>query len=280
MSRTNLNTSPKIAIQAINNKIDGLEKIIMQYEENKSDLHAFEDWKNDVKKTLDQIFSERAISRDFFMETKVFLNKFSEIDTINKIQDACKKAKVFLEHLKSNIESGVYLTETNDDSIDKTMASIIIRRILKNFHMHMKAMYQDAVHGNGKIKKDDLDHIRIGNEYDVQRIVYSLIKPIFPYARLEKFDDAGYNSVRYDITLDEYGIVIEVKCTRPNMTERKITEELGADSFHYKADYLFLFIFDKEKIIKDSEVFAKAFTRKKQDFDKELETIIIQEITF
>ncbi|MFD2615842.1 PD-(D/E)XK nuclease domain-containing protein [Terrilactibacillus laevilacticus] len=279
MSITNLNKSPKLAIQEINKKIDDLEKVMKLYELNKGNLSLFEDWKSDVKNTLDQMFSEKSISKDFLNETIVFVNKFSETDTTNKVNNAYKKAIVFLENLKSNIESGIYLSEI-DDSIDRSVAIIIIRRILLNFYMHIKAMYQNDVHGNGKIKKDDLDKIRIGNEYDVQRILYSLIKPIFPYARLEVFDDAGYNSVRYDIILDEYGIVIEVKCTRPSMTEHKITEELGADSFHYKADHLFLFIFDKEKVIKDPKVFEKAFNRKKNDFGKELETIVIQEVTF
>jgi len=64
------------------------------------------------------------------------------------------------------------------------------------------------------------------------------------------------------------------------MTERNLTEELGADSFHYKADHLFLFIFDKVKLIKNPDAFEKAFNRKKHDFGKELETVIIQEIIF
>ncbi|MTT31570.1 hypothetical protein GMB86_06020 [Terrilactibacillus sp. BCM23-1] len=277
---TNLNKSPKIAIQEINKKINDLEKVIKLYEQNKGNLSIFEDWKSDVRNTLDQMFSEKSIGKDFLRETNVFVNKFSETDTSNKVNNAFKKAMVFLENLKSNIESGIYLSEINGDSIDRTLAIIIIRRILLNFYVHIKAMYQNDVHGNGKIKKDDLDKIRIGNEYDVQRILYSLIKPIFPYTRLEVFDDVGYNSVRYDIILEEYGIVIEVKCTRPSMTERKITEELGADSFHYKADHLFLFVFDKEKIIKDPKVFERAFNRKKNDFGKELETIVIQEVTF
>ncbi|WP_338078416.1 PD-(D/E)XK nuclease domain-containing protein [Anoxybacteroides rupiense] len=54
--------------------------------------------------------------------------------------------------------------------------------------------------------KEDLDKTKIENEHDVQRMLYSLIRPIFPDARLEVVDDAGYASVRYDIVLDEYGI--------------------------------------------------------------------------
>ncbi|MGP3610309.1 hypothetical protein [Anoxybacteroides rupiense] len=51
-----------------------------------------------------------------------------------------------------------------------------------------------------------MDKTKIENEHDVQRMLYSLIRPIFPDARLEVVDDAGYASVRYDIVLDEYGI--------------------------------------------------------------------------
>lgn len=97
---------------------------------------------------------------------------------------------------------------------------------------------------------------------------------------MEVVDDAGYNSVRYDIVLNEYDIVIEVKCTRESMTERKLTEELGADSFHYKSDNLFLFVFDRIRLIKNPDAFEKSFNRKKQDIGKVIETIIIQEVTF
>lgn len=41
-----------------------------------------------------------------------------------------------------------------------------------------------------------------------------LIKPIFPLARLEVPSVAEYNSVRYDICIDEYDVAIEVKCSR------------------------------------------------------------------
>lgn len=141
-------------------------------------------------------------------------------------------------------------------------------------------MYQDEVHGNGTIKKIDLDRIKLGNEYDVQRVLYALLRPVFPLARLEVADDTGYHSRRYDITLEEYGIVIEVKCTRESMTERKLIEELGSDSFHYKADYLFLFVFDRVKLIKNEDVFANSFKREQQVYGKEIEAIIVQETYF
>ncbi|NFQ66369.1 hypothetical protein FDG00_01795 [Clostridium sporogenes] len=145
--------------------------------------------------------------------------------------------------------------------MDVNSALIIIRRILQNFYKHIQVMYQEEVHGNGRIKKKDLDAIQLGNEYDVQRILYSLIRPIFPTARVEVSDDAGYKAIRYDIKIDEYNIVIEVKCTRKSMTERNLTEELGSDAFHYNADYVFFFIYDKENIIKNVDAFIRNYKR-------------------
>lgn len=280
MVKIKINKDPNIAIDEINHKIDELEKFISLHEQKKTVLDVFGNWRIDVKRELDGTFSEQIISKDFLIETKVLLNKFSDYENVNKIGDVLYKGKGYLENLIIDIESGKYSRKDNNDPIEKTTAVIIIRRILKNFYKHIEAMYQDGVHGNGKIKKEDLNRIKIQNEYDVQRVLYSLIRPIFPETRLEVVDDAGYNSMRYDIVLEEYKIVIEVKCTRANLTERKLTEELGADSFHYKTDNLFLFIFDKAKIIKNPDVFSKAFKREKIDYDKDLETIVIQEVNF
>ena len=278
MNNVTLLKEANVAIEEINYKIDDLENIVNQDYRKKQTLIEFDTWRFAVGRLLDEVFSEKTVSKEFLKETKVLLNKFSDAENANKIDIALDKAKSYLKRLNDDIVSGIYVK--NNDSIDKTAALTIIRKILRNFHKHIEAMYQDEVHGNGNIKKVDLDKIRIGNEYDVQRILYSLIRPIFPEARLEAVDDAGYNSVRYDIVLNEYDIVIEVKCTRENMTERKLTEELGSDSFHYKADYLFLFIFDRIRLIKNSDAFEKSFNREKQDVGKEIETIIIQEVTF
>jgi hypothetical protein len=134
------------------------------------------------------------------------------------------------------------------------------------------------VHGNAKLKNVDLRRIQIGNEYDVQRILYALIRPIFPEARMEVTEDAGYKSVRYDIYLDDFNLAVEVKCTRANMTERNLTEELGADAFHYKTEHLLLFIYDKEGIVVNTDAFKKSFKRDRSKFGKNIETFIIQPI--
>ena len=56
----------------------------------------------------------------------------------------------------------------------------------------------------------------------------------------------------------------------------KLTEEIEADIVHYKADYIFFYIYDKEKIIKDRHAFESNFNR---SFDgKEVRIIILQPV--
>lgn len=58
-------------------------------------------------------------------------------------------------------------------------------------------------------------------------MLFSLIRPLFPEARVEIYADGGYKGYRYDIYFDNYETVIEVKCSRPKMTERELTEQHG-----------------------------------------------------
>jgi hypothetical protein len=137
-------------------------------------------------------------------------------------------------------------------------------------------MYETNVHGKAHITKEKLDAIKIGNEYDVQRILYSIVKPIFPEARLEVSDDAGYGTIRYDIIIEKYNVAIEVKCSRPSMTERLLREELGSDAFHYKYSNIFFFLYDKDKIVKNKTAFIENYSKVYDN--KPIETIIIQPI--
>ncbi|MBS5141703.1 MAG: hypothetical protein ACLT5W_07085 [Ruminococcus sp.] len=53
-------------------------------------------------------------------------------------------------------------------------------------------------------------------------------------------------------------------------------EEIEADIVHYKADNIFFYIYDKEKIIKDRHIFKISFNR---SFDgKEVRVIILQPV--
>ncbi|WP_338018887.1 hypothetical protein [Brevibacillus agri] len=144
----------------------------------------------------------------------------------------------------------------------------------------MQEMYQKPVHRKGTLAKADLQKIVLGNEYDVQRMLYSLIRPIFPEARVEIYEDGGYKSYRYDIFFDDYETVIEVKCSRPSMQERELTEQIGSDAFHYQEKYIYLFIYDKHRVIANVDAFSKAYSKSLNTHEKQIETVIIQPISF
>lgn len=74
-------------------------------------------------------------------------------------------------------------------------------------------------------------------------------------------EDTGYNTVRVDIALDAKN-VIEVKCTRKGMSQKKLVEEIGADMVHYSAECIYFFIYDKEKIIENPLNFKSIYEKK------------------
>ena len=125
---------------------------------------------------------------------------------------------------------------------------------------------------------DELKKIQIGNEYDLQRMLYALLVPIFPLIRQEAESDNGYGGVRADLYLEEYDLIIETKCTRASMIEKKLLEELGADRFHYKAKTVFFFVYDKKNIIKNPDVFKAAFVREQEKNGKNIKVIVLQPV--
>lgn len=88
--------------------------------------------------------------------------------------------------------------------------------------------------------------------------------------------DNGYSGIRADLYLASYDVTIEIKYTRESMSEKQLTEELGADAFHYKTKNLYLFIYDKEDIIKNPEAYQMAFYRSYDKFGKNVKGFIIK----
>lgn len=233
----------------------------------------FQLWKSQIL----QVCDSSGISKELILSIRHTLhfseNKFSESESIENLKRVIADTIGVLQYIiypAKQVLSPILL--------DEKSALIVVRSILNNFHLHIKAMYKDVVHGNGTLNKTDLDKIKLGNEYDVQRMLYSLLKPIFLNARLEVHGDGGYLGIRYDIELPDYDAVIEVKCTRGSMTERSLCEQMGADIYHYKARKLFFYIYDKEGVIKNTDAFKENYTNELKDSNRSIETYITQVI--
>lgn len=89
-----------------------------------------------------------------------------------------------------------------------------------------------------------------------EALLYAYLKPLFPQIRDEVSEDAGYKTVRPDFIIDEYHM-IEVKCTRKNMTEKQLLEQIEADITHYDYKNIYFYIYDKDHIIDNASAFKK-----------------------
>lgn len=244
---------------------------------NLEDINTIkQEFKEVIKRIADIITSKDVLDR---LKTKAIYqeNEYSKERTEENILKAKIRVIEYLEDILNDVKNKFNDLIDYNNEFSQESAILAVKKILNNFYMHIKVMYEEPVHGRAGITKENLDNIKIVNEYDVQRMLYSLIKPIFPEARLEVSTDTGFSTVRFDIFIEKFSIVIEVKCSRPSMTERKLTEEIGSDIFHYKFTNIFFFIYDKEKIIKNSTAFKNTYST---SFDqKNIDTVIIQPIT-
>lgn len=265
---------------SMNIQLNALQKISDQIndpdQKNVNKMNdEFQCWIDETAALLRRLCEDKSISSQFRFKSHYSPNQFSERESKAELRDAISRAQHFLK----SIDWDTKLGEAGQGSqLSLQTVIYILKQILHHFNQHLQIMYHDPVQEKGTIHKNDLDRIRIGNEYDLQRILFSLIKPVFLTARREVPVDAGYDSMRYDILLDDYDLAIETKCSRPSMSERQLTEEIGADITKYPVEHLFFFIYDKDRIIRNKEVFERNFTKSHKEVGKEVETIVLQPV--
>ena len=229
-------------------------------------LREYADWKNEVQIYLRKNRFPKEIQDERKVKGHFTVNEFSEIESIKSIKTATEDILRILENLDM---------EVSDDLSEETV-KLIIERILSHVNVYLKSMYYDKTHQKSTFSEEILHQITIKNEYDIQHILYSLLRAVFPEIRRGVNGDNGYSGTRADLYLEQYDITIEIKCTRKGMSEKQLTEELGADAFHYKIKNLYLFIYDREDIIKNPEAYQMAFYRSYDKFGKNVKGFIIK----
>lgn len=172
------------------------------------------------------------------------INEYSDKETMDNLDSARNRVIAYLEQIMTG-----------------SPADERLLTILENYYLFLEALLERPPHGRGGIQTEQLSGLKIQNEYDVQHLLYAYLKPIYPLARAEVSEDTGYGTVRTDIFLDSQH-VIEVKCTRGSMPQKKLIEELEADMVHYHAEHIYFFIYDKEKIIENPQLFRKIYETK------------------
>lgn len=171
-------------------------------------------------------------------------NEYSEKETRSNLDAARKRVMEYLEQIMTGSPA--------DDNL---------LTVLDNYYLFLEALLERPPHRRGGIQKEQLAGLKIQNEYDVQHLLYAYLKPLYPLARAEVSEDTGYGSVRADISLDSEH-VIEVKCTRGSMPQKRLIEEIEADMVHYHAEHIYFFIYDREKIIENPQLFRDIYENK------------------
>ena len=172
------------------------------------------------------------------------VNEYSDKETMRNLDAARNRVIAYLEQIM-----------TASPADDRLLT------ILDNYYLFLEALLERPPHRRGGIQNEQLSGLKIQNEYDVQHLLYAYLKPLYPLARAEASEDTGYGTVRADILLDSEH-VIEVKCTRCSMPQKKLIEEIEADMVHYHAEHLYFFIYDKEKIIQNPQLFRNIYENK------------------
>lgn len=223
-------------------------------------------WCSRVRISMEKAGFVNRVQEEIKVKMHYMENEYSDMDTLNSLKKSLNSVIQTLE------EKTVLLEKSTDGQVELKL----IEKMLSNFYMYYRAMYKEAIHKRGTLKAEHLNAICIGNEYDLQRMLYSILLPIFPTLRQEVYSDNGYGGMRADMYLDIYNLVIETKCTRKSMSEKQLLEELGADAFHYNAEIIYFFVCDKIGIIKNPEALRHAFAREQKKDGKTVKMFILQ----
>jgi hypothetical protein len=148
------------------------------------------------------------------------------------------------------------------EDVDKSLLKIkfvnkspeeVIKDVLYNFSNAVQKINKERRKGHLVFKIED--------EYDVQDILYVILKSIFPNLRDEDpIPKVGASSTKIDLILREEKILIEVKMIKmKDSDEKKFIQELKIDFESYHEckwlNKLFCFIYDPYKKTKDNSNF-------------------------
>lgn len=129
----------------------------------------------------------------------------------------------------------------------------LILNILQNFGNTVKKITRERRKGH--------DNFEINDEYDVQDILYIMLKPIFPQLIIEEpTPKVGPRYNLIDLVIRDEGIIVEAKMIKESDTdEKKFIEQLKIDIQSYylydKLKHLLVFVYDPQNKTKDINAF-------------------------
>lgn len=247
---------------------------------------------------------------------QAFINKFNNANLRQKYflaliePDLMESLKSQVETSKSSVDSSILkqilLPDTSISDIEDSILSLIKedigvqellmledleKALLKTKYINLSAeeVVRNILHqfGNSiqKIisnRRKNHANFEINDEYDVQDILYVILKCVFPNLRDEDpIPKVGAKSTKIDLILREEKILIEAKMIKTSdSNETHFIEQLKVDFESYHEcqwlEKLFCFVYDPFKKTKDIKNFHDLNgLRKKNNHEYNVEVIVI-----
>lgn len=143
---------------------------------------AYHAWCRNVRSFLKENSINEQLQNEAAVKMHYTDNEYSESDTLHSLKRALTDTLDFLE------ENSGYPGSVRNNSTELEL----ITKILNNFYLYYQTMYKSPVHKKCSLTQEKLDSIQIGNEYDLQRMLYAILRPLFPSIRQEVNSDNGY----------------------------------------------------------------------------------------
>jgi hypothetical protein len=146
-----------------------------------------------------------------------------------------------LAALRADYQNGRVMTPVKSD----IPAFLQIEKLLVRFHVVAQQL---------KKRHDNRDSLWINDEYDVQDLLYALLRIDFDDIRAEEWTPSyAGGSSRMDFLLKKEQVVIEAKKTRDKLRDREVGEQLIIDIAKYKEHpncrTLICFVYDPDQYI-------------------------------
>ncbi len=182
----------------------------------------------------------------------VLIKSVFDIDTVNEtelntalqavtaVTDIDVQLQILLEDIESTLLNIRYVNKSADE---------VVRDILNNF--------SNAIQKIIKNRRKDHPNFKIKDEYDVQDILYVILKSVFPNLRDEDaIAKVGAKTTKIDLIIREEKVLIEVKMIKEkDSNETHFIEQLKIDFESYHEckwlRKLFCFVYDPYKKTRD-----------------------------
>lgn len=182
------------------------------------------------------------------------IENLSGNDIFNKINNNSFSTKQLDDFAK--FVEGIQLTEKVDTKRKNSDQIDMIFTVIDKFSTAAKPLL---------IRRKNKPRIKFNDEYDIQDVLHTILKPFFPSIKSEEVVSGGSKRfLKIDFLITSEKIGIECKFVKSNLKIDKIKAQINDDiqTYHQHQDCstLIFFLYDKNQIIVDPDSLEKEYT--------------------